>query len=106
MLSLPRHGPHSPRLPVLIIGLLLLCCATASTGASPPNTSTGPATVTPKPARVLLVGLDGADWQIAGPLIDAGKLPNLARLRSAGAWGDLRSASPMLSPLLWTSIAT
>lgn len=56
--------------------------------------------------RLLLVGLDGADWQIAGPLIDAGRLPNLARLRGKGAWGDLRSAQPMLSPLLWTSIAT
>ncbi|HEY3175434.1 MAG TPA: tetratricopeptide repeat protein [Candidatus Polarisedimenticolia bacterium] len=56
--------------------------------------------------RLVLIGLDGADWQIAGPLIEAGRLPHLARLRRGGAWGDLRSAHPMLSPLLWTSIAT
>lgn len=60
----------------------------------------------PPPARLLVVGLDAADWQIANPLIDAGRMPNLARLRREGAWGDLRSTSPMLSPLLWTSIGT
>jgi len=68
--------------------------------AVPPGPGNGP------PGRIVLIGLDGADWQIAGPLIDQGRLPNLARLRGGGAWGDLRSDSPMLSPLLWTSIAT
>ena len=91
MLSLP--SPAFLR-PLLIAGLLILCCATAWTA---PDAA---------PLRLLLVGLDGADWQIAEPLVAAGKLPNLARLRSGGAWGDLRSATPMLSPLLWTSIAT
>ena len=64
----------------------------------------------PAPSRtgvkVLLVGLDGADWQVINPLIEAGRLPNLKKLRAEGAWSDLRSANPMLSPLLWTSVAT
>ncbi len=55
---------------------------------------------------VVLIGLDGADWQVAEPLIDSGRLPVLARLRASGAWGHLRSSSPMLSPLLWTTAAT
>ncbi|MBI3448045.1 MAG: alkaline phosphatase family protein [Acidobacteria bacterium] len=55
---------------------------------------------------IVLIGLDGADWQIAGPLIDAGKLPNLARLRRDGLSGSMRSAPPLLSPLLWTTAAT
>ncbi len=56
--------------------------------------------------RLVIVGLDGADWRIAGPLMDEGRLPHLAALRSRGSWGDLRSETPTLSPLLWTSIAT
>ncbi len=53
-----------------------------------------------------IIGLDGADWDILEPLIARGDLPNLARLRSQGAYGRLQSDEPMLSPILWTSIAT
>lgn len=65
----------------------------------------------PAPRRTLdrpivIVGLDGADWQVAEPLIGAGRLPNLERLRDSGLWGHLRSSMPMLSPLLWTTAAT
>ena len=35
-----------------------------------------------------------------------GRVPNLARLMREGAWGPLRSREPLLSPLLWTTIAT
>ena len=56
--------------------------------------------------NVLLVGLDGADWDWIDPLIERGRLPTLARLKQEGAWGRLRSDHPMLSPLLWTTIAT
>jgi predicted AlkP superfamily phosphohydrolase/phosphomutase/predicted Zn-dependent protease len=57
-------------------------------------------------ARVALIGLDGADWEIIDPLIARGLLPNLSRLKSQGAWGNMKSMNPMLSPLLWTSVAT
>lgn len=56
--------------------------------------------------RVALLGLDGADWQVIDPLIERGELPNLARLKAGGAWGNIKSMTPMLSPLLWTSVAT
>ncbi len=56
--------------------------------------------------RVWIVGLDGADWDLLDPMIERGLLPTLARLRREGAWGRLRSEDPMLSPILWTSIAT
>lgn len=55
---------------------------------------------------IVIIGLDGADWQVADPLLESGELPNLARLRREGAWGNLRSSRPMLSPLLWTSVTT
>ena len=58
------------------------------------------------PHRVLLVGWDAADWQVINPLLDAGLMPNLQRLVEGGVMGNLASLSPMLSPILWTSIAT
>lgn len=56
--------------------------------------------------KVLLVGIDSADWETMAPLMDRGDLPALAALRDRGAWGNLRSSVPALSPLLWTTIAT
>jgi tetratricopeptide (TPR) repeat protein len=55
---------------------------------------------------VVFVGLDGADWAQLEPLLAAGALPHLARLRAASAWGVLESETPALSPLLWTSMMT
>lgn len=56
--------------------------------------------------RLLLVGWDAADWQLINPLLDAGQMPHLKRLVEGGVIGNLRSLQPMLSPILWTSIAT
>ncbi|RJQ20605.1 MAG: hypothetical protein C4560_04750 [Nitrospiraceae bacterium] len=56
--------------------------------------------------RILFIGWDGADWRIISPLIDAGKMPNLEKLIDNGVMGNLASLDPMLSPILWTSIAT
>jgi len=57
-------------------------------------------------AKVLLLGWDAADWKIMTPLLDAGKMPNLERLVSGGVMGNLSTLQPVLSPMLWTSIAT
>jgi predicted AlkP superfamily phosphohydrolase/phosphomutase/Flp pilus assembly protein TadD len=35
-----------------------------------------------------------------------GKLPNFAKLRQDGAYGPLQSSRPLLSPVVWTTIAT
>jgi Tfp pilus assembly protein PilF/arylsulfatase A-like enzyme len=56
--------------------------------------------------KVLLIGLDGADWNIVDPLMSAGRMPRLARLVHEGVRARLRSINPMLSPVIWTSIAT
>lgn len=60
----------------------------------------------PSGPELWILGLDGADWDVIDPLIAAGKMPNLAKLRREGSWGRLRSDQPMLSPILWTSMAT
>jgi predicted AlkP superfamily phosphohydrolase/phosphomutase/tetratricopeptide (TPR) repeat protein len=56
--------------------------------------------------RVLLVGWDAADWKVIHPLLDAGKMPALARLIERGVMAKLATLHPVLSPMLWTSIAT
>jgi tetratricopeptide (TPR) repeat protein len=56
--------------------------------------------------RVLLVGLDGVDPAIVERLSASGRLPTFTRLRLEGAGGVLASREPLLSPLLWTSVAT
>jgi predicted AlkP superfamily phosphohydrolase/phosphomutase/tetratricopeptide (TPR) repeat protein len=56
--------------------------------------------------KTLLIGWDAADWKVISPLIDAGEMPNLARLIENGVMGNLATLYPVLSPMLWTSIAT
>lgn len=56
--------------------------------------------------KVLLIGWDAADWRVIDPLIEAGKLPTLARLVAGGARGSIATLDPPFSPMLWTSVAT
>lgn len=56
--------------------------------------------------KVLLIGWDGADWEHIHPLLDEGLLPNLELLLERGVMGNLATLQPVLSPMLWNSIAT
>ncbi|MCU0793321.1 MAG: alkaline phosphatase family protein [Opitutaceae bacterium] len=68
---------------------------------------TPPTTPTPISGRkALVIGWDGADWQIIKPLLAAGRLPHLQRLLGQGVAANLTTLQPIFSPLLWTSAAT
>ena len=56
--------------------------------------------------KVLLVGWDAADWKMIHPLMDRGLMPATKRLVEGGTMANLTTLSPVLSPMLWTSIAT
>lgn len=56
--------------------------------------------------RILIVGIDGATWDIMDPLMEANQLPNFQALRANGSSGVLTSINPTLSPAVWTTIAT
>lgn len=60
----------------------------------------------PGPRSTLIIALDGANWRVAQPLVDSGRMPNLERLMNAGVYGDLVSLHKMASPNIWTTIAT
>lgn len=56
--------------------------------------------------RVMVIGLDGATWQLARPWAEAGHLPTFRRLMEEGAWGALESVLPPVTPAAWSSFAT
>ena len=57
-------------------------------------------------SKVFLIGLDGLEWDIARPLMDQGRMPNLKRLVDEGTAGTLMSRPVTNSPVIWTTIAT
>jgi predicted AlkP superfamily phosphohydrolase/phosphomutase len=59
-----------------------------------------------KTVKLLIVGLDAATLDLINPWIAQGKLPNIARLMSAGASGRLASIVPPVTPQAWTSFMT
>jgi len=56
--------------------------------------------------RVIVLGFDGADPDLASRFMDEGKLPNLAKLRAQGSYTPLATTRPAESPVAWSSFAT
>jgi len=56
--------------------------------------------------RVLIVGLDGATFDVLNPLMEAGYMPNLRRLVETGTSGILESTKPPITPAAWTTFMT
>ena len=56
--------------------------------------------------RMLVVGWDGADWNILDPLLAAGELPALAALLERGSRGVSRSSLPSHSWAAWPTFLT
>jgi len=59
-----------------------------------------------KSKRILVLGLDGVDWELLGNWISKGYLPNFKKLLKEGSFGPLESTIPPLTPPAWTSITT
>jgi len=56
--------------------------------------------------RVIFIGLDGADWSLLDQYVSRGVMPTLAKLVSEGSSGTVKTISPPLSPLIWTTMVT
>jgi|PersoiStandDraft_1058852.scaffolds.fasta_scaffold05293_2 predicted AlkP superfamily phosphohydrolase/phosphomutase len=67
--------------------------------------SRGASAARPGP-RVIWIGLDGLDWEYLDRLAGEGVMPNWTRLVHEGFSARLRSFMPILSPVVWTTIAT
>jgi Flp pilus assembly protein TadD len=82
------------------------------TPASPPPTRNSTlavadiASLAQRGHPVIFLGLDAADWSLLDVYIAKGVMPNLAKLASEGTSGHLKTISPALSPLVWTTMMT
>lgn len=56
--------------------------------------------------RVLIIGIDGATFDVIKPQVDAGNMPVLKRLMDEGAHGILRSTLPPITGPAWRTFAT
>ena len=59
-----------------------------------------------RPRRVLVLGLDGATFQVIRPLAEAGRLPVLASWMRDGAWAPLASTVPPMTFPAWSTFLT
>ena len=59
-----------------------------------------------KKTKLLVIGLDGATFDLLQPLMDAGHLPNLGAMMHRGSWGRLDSTIPPFTAAAWSTLAT
>lgn len=56
--------------------------------------------------RLVILGLDGMEPTLAERFMAEGKLPNLARLKKEGTYARLKTTTPAISPVAWSSFMT
>jgi predicted AlkP superfamily phosphohydrolase/phosphomutase len=56
--------------------------------------------------KLLVIGLDGASFNVLDPLIEKGYLPHIARLIAGGTRGDLQTTFPPITAVAWSSFMT
>lgn len=56
--------------------------------------------------KIVLIGLDGVDFDLIDPWIEEGKLPNIATILSNGAEADLETCPPSWTIPNWNAITT
>lgn len=59
-----------------------------------------------KARRMIIVGFDGMDASLCDAYLAAGKLPNLQRLSRTGAYRRLKTTTPAISPVAWSTFST
>ncbi|REK09458.1 MAG: hypothetical protein DWQ37_18660 [Planctomycetota bacterium] len=84
---------------VKLIGSTGAATMLAGCGSSAPHASASS-------RRVYLVAFDGLDPRIAKTLMDAGKLPNFAKLAGRGGFSKLRTSMPPHTPVAFSNIVT
>ncbi len=59
-----------------------------------------------KHRKVLMIGVDGATFDLIRPWAEAGLLPTFHKLMTEGAHGDLESVMPPVTPAAWGTLLT
>ncbi len=87
-----RSATLSLAVALLLLGLLAGC------GSGQAGSPAGP--------KVVVMGIDGLDYDLTRELIAAGRLPNLARLAAQGTFTPLGTSIPPQSPVAWSNFIT
>jgi predicted AlkP superfamily phosphohydrolase/phosphomutase len=82
----------------LLTGLFCLALTTCAFGQTKRDR--------PEAPRVLLIGVNGAEWDIIRPLILRGEMPNLANMMENGISGKLQTTSDPNCPKVYSTIFT
>ncbi len=56
--------------------------------------------------RLIILGLDGMEPSLVERFMAEGKLPHLSRLRKGGSYSRLKTTTPAISPVAWSSFMT
>jgi len=56
--------------------------------------------------NVIVLGIDGLDYDFVRQLVDEGRMPNFARLEREGQFGPLETAASPQSPVAWSNFIT
>ncbi len=89
-----------------IVSLTLLLSASILPQAAAPTPSGDSGGGGAAQGRVIVLGMDGMDSRKAAEWMDAGLLPNFARLRDQGTFAPFMPANPAQSPVSWATINT
>ena len=98
MMKIKLHSLRFSRAFVFL--LMLVAFAFATTGCGKKQDTS------PAEARLIIVGFDGMDPNLAQQWMDAGKLPNFSKLAEQGSFHPLATSNPPQSPVAWSSFAT
>lgn len=85
-----------------VLALMLVVLALALTGCGG-----SPEVIDPEARKLLVIGIDSADWRLLKPMTEEGRLPHLQNFMTQSTHGKMRTFYPLQkSPLLWASITT
>lgn len=56
--------------------------------------------------KVIVIGLDGFEPKIVNSMLNAGELPNLAKLKDKGGFSRVQTTYPAQTPVAWSTVAT
>ncbi len=102
--DLVMRGAPASRLPFVpqgrkltLAGLALAALLVAGCGAGPGE----------EPGeRLIVLGIDGMDYELTRRFMDEGLMPNFSRLARQGSFQALGTSVPPLSPVAWSSFIT
>jgi predicted AlkP superfamily phosphohydrolase/phosphomutase len=80
---------------VAVSGALLSCLCVTAVAQQPK-----------KRPHVIVVGVNGMEWDIIRPLLMKGEMPNLASVIQRGVYGKMRTLSAPNCPKVYTAVAT